>query len=165
MSPKRRLILAAGAIAAVSAAAIPTLTTAQEPAAGTEIVVREKVVDLRFVRHSRATKRDRLAMGDRVLTRQRLFNAGDKATGMLYTDCVNVGAAARVFKATLLCTASYRFQKGQFATVGSIRLGAGPGNSPTPIVGSGAYRGLRGEVASAPTVKGYDSADVLRLDR
>jgi hypothetical protein len=101
-------------------------------------VVREKALDLRFVRQSCSTKGDRMHMGDRVLTRQRLFDANDKAIGPLFTDCVNVGGSARVYKATLLCTASYRFAKGQFATVGAVVLGAGPGNSPTPIIGSGA---------------------------
>jgi len=69
-----------------------------------------------------------------------------------------------VYKATLLCTASYRLADGQFATVGAIRLGGRPGASPTPIVGSGAYRGQHGEVASAPPVKGYESVDVLHID-
>jgi hypothetical protein len=166
MSSKRFHVLSAAALAAVAgAAAIPALTTGQEPTPGKDIVVREKVLDLRFVHQSRATKGDRMRMGDRVLTRQRLFDDSNKPIGRLFTDCVNVGGSARVFDATLLCTASYRFAKGQFATVGAIRLGAGIGNSPTPIVGSGIYRGLHGEVASAPPVKGYESADVLRLDR
>jgi hypothetical protein len=103
-------------------------------------------------------------MGDRVLTRQRLFDERDKSIGTLYTDCVNVGRPGRVFQATLLCSASYRFAGGQFATVGSIRLADAPGTSPTPIVGSGKFRGRHGEVASTKSVKGYDSADVLRID-
>ena len=165
MRPQQLIPASVAAVlaAAVAAATVPALTTGQA-LAGEEIVVREKVLDLRFVHQRRSTKGDRMLMGDRVLTRQRLFDERGKAIGLLFTDCVNVGGSARVFNATLLCTASYRFARGQFATVGAIRLGAGVGGSPTPIIGSGAYRGRRGEVASAPPVKGYESADVLRLD-
>ena len=57
-----------------------------------------------------------------------------------------------------------RFADGQFSTLGAIRLGAKPGESATPIIGSGAFRGQRGEVASTVSPKGYESADVLRID-
>jgi hypothetical protein len=116
---------------------VPAVTTAQSSSAQ-EIVVRERVQSLKFVHQSSKTRGDRLAMGDRVLTRQALFDAERKRVGTLYTDCVNVGGSARVFAATLLCTASYRFADGQFSTLGSIRLGAALGSSPTPIAGSGA---------------------------
>lgn len=157
------LLTTAGATALLVAIAVPALTSAQSTP-GREIVVREKVQSVKFVRQSSKTTGDRLAVGDRVLTRQALFDVRNKRIGTLYTDCVDVGGSARVFAATLLCTASYRLPDGQFSTVGAIRLGAKPGESATPIAGSGAYRGQRGEVASTTPVKGYDSVDVLRID-
>jgi hypothetical protein len=163
MSASIRPLVAAGATAVTATIAVPALTTAQSTTAR-EIVVREKVQSLTFVQHSSRTKGDRRVMGDRVLIRQALFDADSKRIGTLYTDCVNVGGPARVFAATLQCTASYRFADGQFSTVGAIRLGGALGSSATPIAGSGAYRGQRGEVASTKPVKGYDSVDVLRID-
>jgi len=160
----RRSLSLAACAATAAAVALPALTGAQSPSADREIVVREKVESLRFVRQSGKTKADRMAMGDRVLTRQALYDASDKRIGRLVTDCAKVGGGAHVFQATLLCTASYRFADGQFATAGQIRLASPPGTSPTPIVGSGAYRGQHGEVASTKGVKGYDSVDVLRID-
>ena len=161
--PARPLaVLVSAAVA--GGVAVPALTGAQSTSGAREIVVREKVKDVRFVRQSTKTKGDRMAMGDRVLTRQLLFDNADKQIGTLYTDCTKVGGATKVFDAVLLCTASYRFADGQFATTGAIRLGGKPGSSATPIAGSGAYRGQRGEVASAPPVKGYESVDVLRID-
>jgi hypothetical protein len=158
----QRLTLTAAAAAAAAGAVVgvPALTSAQT-SGGKQIVVREKLRALRIVHQNASTKDDRLLMGDHVLTHQRLFNERNRAIGSLYTDCVNAGAPARVFSATLLCTASYRLAGGQFSTVGALRLGTG---TPTPILGSGRYRGVHGEVASAPPVKGYKDVDVLRLD-
>jgi len=158
-----RRALAPLALVAASAIALPALTSAQSTGAH-DITVREKVTWVRFQHHKTSTLGDRMLTGDRVLTYQRLYDESAKRIGTLYTDCVNVGPAAHVYKATLLCTASYRLSQGQFATVGAIRVGGRPGASPTPIIGSGAYRGQHGEVASAPPVKGYESVDVLHID-
>jgi hypothetical protein len=162
-STMSRKALPALALVVASAIALPALTSAQSTAAR-DITVREKVTWVRFLHQKTSTRGDRMLTGDRVLTYQRLYDESAKRIGTLYTDCVNVGSAAHVYKATLLCTASYRLTEGQFATVGAIRLGGRPGASPTPIIGSGAYRGQHGEVASAPPVKGYESVDVLHLD-
>lgn len=160
-----RMILPGLALAAAAAGAIavPTITGAQSTGPR-DITVREKVTWVRFLHQRKETRADRMLTGDRVLTNQRLYDGSAKRIGTLFTDCVNVGSAAAVYKATLLCTASYRLADGQFATVGAIRLGGKPGASPTPIVGSGAYRGQHGEVASAAPVKGYESVDVLHID-
>jgi hypothetical protein len=158
-----RRVLAVLALVAAAAVAVPALTSAQSTGAR-DIAVREKVTWVRFLHQKTSTRGDRMLTGDRVLTYQRLYNESAKRIGTLYTDCVNVGSAAHVYKATLLCTASYRLTEGQFATIGAIRLGGRPGASPTPIIGSGAYRGQHGEVASAPPVKGYESVDVLHID-
>jgi hypothetical protein len=160
----RRILLGpAVAASAAGAIALPTLTAAQSTGPR-DVAVREKVTWVRFLHQRTSTRGDRMLTGDRVLTYQRLYDESATRIGTLYTDCVNVGAAAHVYKATLLCTASYRLGQGQFATVGAIRLGGRPGASPTPIIGSGAYRGQHGEVASAPPVKGYESVDVLHVD-
>src|SRR4051812_25723033 len=80
------ILFAAAAAAAAGAAAVPALTTGQG-SAGRDIVVREKVLNLVFVRQSPDTNGDRMAMGDRVLTRQALFDTDDKRVGTLVTDC------------------------------------------------------------------------------
>jgi hypothetical protein len=152
---------AGAALAALAAgAAIPALTGAQDPG-GREIVVREKLRALQFVHAKASTKGDRLAMGDRVVTRQALFNTSNKPIGTLFTDCSNLGPAAPVFKATLQCTVTYRFRDGQIVAAGQADLK--PGERVPIIGGTGAYSLARGEVQTARPVKGYDSVDVLHL--
>jgi hypothetical protein len=163
MTAMARRALLTLALVTAGAVALPALTSAQSSGAR-DIAVREKVTWVRFLHQATSTRGDRMLTGDRVLTYQRLYDESAKRIGTLYTDCVNVGSAAHVYRATLLCTASYRLAEGQFATIGAIRLGGRPGASPTPVVGSGAYRGQHGEVASAPPVKGYESVDVLHID-
>lgn len=150
-------LVAAGAVAV----ALPNLTSAQSTGAH-DITVREKVQSIRFVHQQRSTKGDRLATGDRVLTRQHLFDDANKTIGTLYTDCVNVGASARVFAATLQCTATYRFDDGQLVLTGVLPVGT-VGTSAPITGGSGAYRGARGEVTTAKPEKGYD-IDILHID-
>jgi hypothetical protein len=154
-------VLTLAAVTAVAAAATVPALTAAHGQAGRGITVREKLRSVHFIHEKRATKGDRLATGDRVLTRQGLFDSHDKPMGTLFTNCTNVGRPAQVFAATLQCTASYRFADGQLVAIGVIRFGA-PGGS-APLVGSGAYRGVTGEVTSAKPGKGYD-VDVLHLD-
>jgi hypothetical protein len=156
----RRAATAGVAALSIGAVAVPAITAAQSTGAR-DITVREKVQSITFVHQKRTTKGDHLATGDRVLTRQQLFDAGSKRVGSLYTDCVNVGRPARVFAATVQCVASYRFADGQLVATGVLRLGA-PGAS-APLTGSGSYRGVRGEVTSAPPAQGFD-VDVLHLD-
>jgi len=156
-----RKVLPAIALLAAGAVAVPALTQAQ-PAGPRDITVRERVQSINFVHQKRAKKDDRLATGDRVLTRQRLFDTSDKSIGTLYTDCVNVGRAAAVFAATLQCSATYSFADGQLTASGLFHVGTSGG--PAPIVGgSGAYRGTGGDVTSGRPGKGYD-VDVLHLD-
>lgn len=158
---------ASGAVLAalVALAAIPALTGAQ--GAGTrDITVVDKVRAVKFV-HVQAedsARGERLAPGDRVLTRQSLFDQDRRALGTLFTDCTNVGAAAQVFDATLQCTSTYRFRDGEVVSAGVVRLGAGPTTGFPIVGGSGAYRGAQGEVSASAPLKGYDSVDVLHLD-
>jgi len=151
--------------ALAAAAAVPALTGAQGSDAR-ELTVREKVQAVTFVHtNPKASPRsDRLAPGDRVLTRQALSAENGGALGTLFTDCVNVGRGARVFTATLQCTSSYRFADGEVVAAGVVRLDAGA-QAGFPITGgSGAYRGARGEITPGQPVEGYDSVDVLHLD-
>jgi len=159
----RTKTVAAAALAATTAAvALPALGGAQT--GDREITAREKVRSVKFVHQKRTTKGERLATGDRVLTRQAIFNAGGKASGTLFTDCANVGKAAAVFKATLQCTLTYRFGDGQIVSAGVVRLGSGGVAAAFPIVGgTGAYKGVRGEAKAGAPVKGFDSVDVLRF--
>jgi hypothetical protein len=160
MTSRKALPALAAVAVAAGAIAVPALTSAQS-SGGRDITVREKVQSIRFV-HQKPTKTDdRLATGDHVLTRQRLFDEGNKAIGTLFTDCVNVGGPAPIFSATLQCTASYRFADGQLVATGLFAVGQV--GASTPLVGSGAYQGLQGEVTSGKPGKGFD-VDVLHLD-
>jgi hypothetical protein len=162
LTPTRAISVAA--VLAVSAAvAIPAFTSAQS--VGTrDIAVLEKVRAATFVHAKRSTRGERLAPGDRVLTRQALFAADGRAVGKLFTDCANVGRAANVFKATLQCVSTYRFKDGEVVSAGVVVLSTG-GTIRFPIVGgSGAYRGAHGEVTAGQPPSGYQGADVLHLE-
>ena len=166
MSLSSRTLVGAAltAVALASAVAAPALTGAQTAPAESQIVVREKVRDVHFVRTSRA-KGDRLRTGDRVVTRQALFGSDDKPLGTLYTDCVNLGPAAAVFKATLQCVTTYRLARGSILVSGVITLGSPAGTEAAIIGGTGAYRGATGYATPGKPEKGYDSVDVLHLAR
>lgn len=68
-----------------------------------------------------------------------------------------------MFKATLQCTATYRFGDGQVVSAGVVRLDAARGQRFPIVGGAGAYASGRGEVEAAAPVKGYESVDVLHL--
>jgi hypothetical protein len=120
---------------------------------------------VKFVHQKRTTKAEVLAMGDRVVTRQALYNDSNRKVGSFVTDCVNTGGKAQVFKATLLCTSIYRFSDGQVVSQGVVKLGSSPASARIAIVGgTGAYRAASGEVTAGAPVKGYDTVDVLHLD-
>jgi hypothetical protein len=154
---------AAAALAALCAAAlIPAVTVAQD-SAGRTITVREKVKAAEFIHHGSA-RGERLAMGDRVITRQALFDTGDRPIGTLVTDCVNTGATVQVFKATLQCVSTYRFEDGQVVSAGVARLADGPANRFPIVGGAGAYRGASGQIEAGAPVEGYQGVDVLHLD-
>jgi hypothetical protein len=163
MSITKRAAAGAALAAVAAAAAIPALTSAQD-ATAREITVREKVKAVQFVHHG-AAQGEKLAMGDRVITRQALFDTSDRRIGTLHTDCVNTGAAAQVFQARLQCLSTYRLEDGQIVSAGTVRLADGPANPGFPIVGGGgAYRGASGEIRPGAPVEGYAGVDVLQLD-
>lgn len=153
----------AAALAALgAAAAIPGLTVANGTA-GRDITVREKLKDVEFV-HTGSARGEKLAMGDRVITRQALFDTNDRRVGTLVTDCVNTGATAEFFAARLQCLSTYRFQDGQIVSAGAVRLADGPANQFPIVGGAGAYRGAGGQIEPGAPVPGYESVDVLHLD-
>lgn len=160
MRLKPTSLIAAGAAAALSAAiAVPALTSAQSPTART-ITVNEKVKGI--VKHDLAPKsRTRVSLGDRLVTRQSLFDDGRKQVGMLYTDCTGVGPTRPIFRATLLCTAAYTFADGQIVAAGRFSL---DGDGELAITGgTGAYAGARGSIRSAQPAQGFDSTDVIAI--
>lgn len=156
-----KLIAAGVAAAACTAIAVPALTTAQTPGGPRTITVQERVVDI--AKDDVAPKsRTWVSLGDRLITRQSLFDAARKPLGTLYTDCSGVGPAKPIFEATLQCLATYRFADGQIVAAGTVRLSAG---TPLPLVtGTGAYAGARGSVRLVKPAKGFDSADEITLD-
>jgi hypothetical protein len=156
-----RAISAAAAAALVALVAVPALTSAQT--GDREIQLREKVRAAKFVHNSPSTRGQRLAMGDRVITRQLVFDASDKQVGTLTTDCINVGRRAQVFKATLQCTSVYRFADGQVVAAGVVTLSDPDVRFPI-VGGSGAYRGASGESVAGPPAQGYDTTEVMHLD-
>jgi Allene oxide cyclase barrel like domain len=125
--------------------------------------VREKVKAAQFV-HTGSARGEQLAMGDRVITRQALFDTSDRRIGTLVTDWVNTGATAEVFKAQLHCVSTYRLKDGQVVSAGAVRLADGPGNRFPIVGGAGAYRGASGEITAGAPVKGYQGVDVLHFD-
>ncbi|MDQ3632164.1 MAG: hypothetical protein M3417_13020 [Actinomycetota bacterium] len=158
-----RTAIPAIALAAVAAAvAIPALSSEAQTSGPRDITVREKVRTVKIDDLKPRSRDDRLSQGDRVLTRQELYDARNRRIGTLYTDCANVGGTAKVFKATLQCVVTYRFGDGQVEAAGVARLA--PGQRLAIVGGTGAYKGVSGEVETAPPVKGYDSVDILHIE-
>lgn len=163
MQVKPASLIAAGAAVALSAAiAVPALTSAQSTADRT-ITANEKVQAV--TKDDLAPKsRTRVSLGDRLLSRQSMFDSTGKRTGTLYTDCAGVGPTRRLQGRTsvaLLCTAAYTFSDGQILTGGRFSL---DGKGVLAITGgTGAYTGARGSVRSARPAKGFDSTDVITI--
>jgi hypothetical protein len=162
MTIAKRTGVAAVLAAAVAAAAVPAMSGAQDSAAR-DITVREKVRAAKFV-HVGSVRGERLGFGDRIITRQALFDTGDRRIGTLTTDCVNTGATATVFEARLQCLSTYTFKDGQVTSAGTARLADGAANRFPIVGGAGAYRGASGEIEAGAPVEGYEGVDVLHLD-
>lgn len=161
MKLKHACVIAASAAAALSAAiVVPVLTHAQSPTA-TTITLQEKVQGVVTDDVAPKSKRGKVSLGDRLITRQSLFDPGKKRIGTLYTDCTGVGPPKPFRSATLLCRVAYTFSDGQIVAAGSFKL---DGSGRLPIVGgTGTYAGVRGSVSSAKPAKGYDSADLITI--
>ena len=158
-----RPVLPAVALAVIAAGIVLPAISSNAQSGSRDITLREKVKSVKIDHVKSRSKGQRLSQGDRVTTRQTLFDASNKRIGTLYTDCVNLGATASLFKATLQCTATYRLGDGQIVIAGIAALR--PGQHVPIVGGTGAYRGATGEAETAAPVKGYDTVDILHLDR
>ena len=164
MNTTKRAVASATLAAIAAAVALPALGGAQTSGAR-DITVRDKVRAATFVHHTRSARGERMAMGDRVLTRQAAYDENDRRIGSLYTDCVNIGPKAQVFHATLQCTSIFRFRGGQVVAQGVVKPGSSSPSARIAIVGgTRAYRSATGEVGPGAPVKGYETVDVLHLD-
>ena len=161
MSTPKKALAAALAAATATAVAVPALTGAQA-SGGREVTVRDKVQAAQFVHAKASTPEGVLAMGDRVDTRQAVFNERDRPVGTLATDCVNIGQTAEVFDATLQCLSTYRLEGGEVVTAGVVSL-KDPKARIAIVGGTGAYVSAGGDVRAGKPVKGYDTVDVLHL--
>ena len=164
MNTKTRISVAAmaAATALAAATAIPRLTDAQTTAER-EITVRMKVTAGTQVQHGK--KAETLATGDAVVVRLKMTSPAGIALGTAYSECVNVGARAKGEQATLQCTQTYRFRDGQIVTTGVVRFSHLNGLTIPIVGGSGAYRGASGHLTLGPPVRGFDSVDIMHLDR
>jgi hypothetical protein len=157
---KPRITALALAAAAAAAAAVPALSPAQAPGPR-DVTVLMKFQGSGAVKHQRGAK---LATGDSLIVRLAMFDTGGARIGSAYTDCTNVGPAARAENAVLQCTQTYRFRDGQVVTAGVVKFSELEGLEIPIVGGSGAYRGASGHLGSGAPVEGYDSVDVLHLD-
>jgi hypothetical protein len=160
----RRTAAAIVLVAALAGAtAMPAFTGAQTSGAR-EITVGMQVRGGTQIHHGKRTPSDKLAPGDAVVVRLKMFSASGAALGSAYTECVNVGAKASSFNAPLQCMQTYNFSDGQIVTAGVVRFSQLE-NLSIPIVGgSGAYRGASGHLTPGEPIEGFDSVDVLHLD-
>ena len=165
MITRTRAAAAATAVvtAIAGATAIPALTGAQTSGAR-EITVHMKVRGGTEIHHRQRARSDKLATGDAVLVRLKMFSPSGAALGSAYTECVNVGAKAAGFKATLQCVQTYNFRDGQIVTAGVARFSELEKLSIPIVGGSGAYRGASGHLSAGEPVEGFDSVDILHLD-
>ena len=161
MNLKLSHLIFAGAVALAAVIAVPALTTAQAPV-GTTITVQEKVQTVVQDDVAPKSRRGRVSAGDRLITRQSLFDADKRRLGTLYTDCTSVGPAGSFPRLMVLCTATYKFGDGQVVAVGATRFDDAVPEFPI-VGGTGAYRGARGTVKMVKPMHGYDGADAITI--
>ena len=158
MKLKPSVLAAAATATALSAAiTVPALTSAQSGPSTTTVNVKVQA----FAKDDVAPKsRTRVSLGDRLITRQSLFDAAGKRVGTLHTDCTGTGPTGPLPSAGLLCTTAYTFSSGQIVAAGAFKLDGGE----MPIIaGTGAFAGARGTVKTGAPARGYDSADVITI--
>ena len=80
-------------------------------------------------------------------------------------ECTNIGRKVAAERAWLQCMQTYTFADGQIVTAGVFRLVDLEKLNVAVVGGSGAYSGVGGSLTSGAPVQGYDSVDVLHLDR
>ena len=152
-------LTAAGAVAA--AVGIPALSEASSAPASGDMTVHEHATAVKIIHSKPSDRGDRLRTGDRLVVRFALFTKQNEHSGTLYVVCTNVGRAAKVFRATASCQATYRFRDGDIVAQGVLRPGSA-GQHLAIVGGTRAHAGARGEIETAPPAGGYD-VDVLHL--
>jgi hypothetical protein len=159
-----KLQIAAAAAAVVGATALIVPMTGAQTSEGRRLTVQLKFAGSEQVTHGKPAKRDRLATGDAVFIRSKVFSSAGAPLGWAYLECVNAGPKAAAAQALLSCTQTYKLADGQIVTAGVIRFDRLQ-EMPIPIVGgSGAYRGARGQLTWGQPAEGFDSVDILNLD-
>ena len=162
MQLKSSHLIAVGVAALSVGIAVPALTTAQTPTS-TVITVQERVQTVVQDDVAPKAKRQSVSAGDRLITRQSLFDGDKQRIGTLFTDCTSVGPTAMFPRLTMLCTVTYKLGNGQLVAAGTARFS--DDTSELPIVGgTGAYAGAQGTVRTTKPMKGYDSADVITIN-
>ena len=158
-----RPVVAAALVALGVGAAVPALIHAKPPATK-RIVFQEPRPQVTFDDvEPKSDSGDVLSQGDRVVTSGLLYTASHKKVGTIGTHCAGVGATQPLFNAQLLCTVTYRVAGGQIVASGFYKL---DGSQTMPIVGgSGKYSGAHGTLSAGKPASGFDSADVLTLNR
>ena len=155
-----RVVAVAAAVLAV-AVAIPALTSADS---ARTITVQDKVRAVKIIDVAPKSKRDKFSQGDRVLTRQAMFDTNDRRIGTLFTDCAGVGPTAPLFGGLLQCTSTWQLRRRPSGGRRHDPAAANP-DARFPIVGgSGAYRGASGEAAAGASGEGLRQRGRPELD-
>jgi hypothetical protein len=160
-----KVLMAVAVVTTAIAVAVPALTRAQTTDGARDITVLMKFRGASQTQHSDRSGEDTLAPGDALTVRFAMFGPDGAASGTAYADCVNVGPKARSQKATLQCTQTYRFSDGQVVAQGIVNFSKLEGLAIPIVGGSGAYRSASGFLGAGKPVRGYDSVDILHLDR
>jgi hypothetical protein len=148
-------------MAVAGGVALPALTSAQSPSA-TTMTFQEKVQSVVQDDVAPKSKSGKVSLGDRLITRQSLFDSTKQRRGTLYTDCTGIGPTKGFPNITVLCTITYSLPAGQIVASGVATFN---GKGTTPIVGgTGAFAGAHGTIAMGRPAKGFDSADVITIN-
>ena len=156
-----KLTLSVLAVAAATAATVPALTGAQAPGPR-DVTLRMKVLNAAEVKHGKGAK---LATGDELAVRLAAFDTNGARVGSAYFQCTNTGRKAVAARAWLQCMQTYTLADGQIVTAGVFRFVDADRLNVAVVGGSGAYSGVSGSLTSGAPVQGFDSVDVLHLDR
>ncbi|MDP8909750.1 MAG: hypothetical protein M3N47_11715 [Chloroflexota bacterium] len=87
--------------------AMPAFTSAQAPP-GATITVQEQVQTVAQDDVAPKSRRGRVSVGDRLITRQSLFDASKQRLGTLYTDCTRSARPPSLAAPVIVCPAARR---------------------------------------------------------
>jgi hypothetical protein len=150
--------------AAATAVALPSTGGAQA-GAPQQLTLHMNVTNGTQLHRGRPSRSERMATGDELIVRLRMAAPDGAPLGTAHTHCVNVGPKVAPPRTLLQCTQTYRFADGQIVTAGAVRFSELESLAVPVVGGSGAYRGVRGQLTAGAPVEGVDSVDVLDLDR